>query len=109
AIHLTDTQVNQETDRSVRVSNTKFVENDDYYINSKAVCHEISGKFMHLDFPRQYNNAGNLAFLYSPSEIYVGVVYAFSLYHLVKIDDPYSPFPVTVTQLSKGKITEVNV
>src|SRR5699024_7974076 len=44
---------------------------------SKAVCHEISGKFMHMDFPNQYNNAGNLAFLYSPSEIYVGEVYTF--------------------------------
>src|SRR5699024_1529306 len=66
---------------------------------SKAVCHEISGKFMHMDFPNQYNNAGNLAFLYSPSEIYVGEVYTFNVYHLAEIDDPCAPFPIKVSYI----------
>ncbi len=73
---------------------------------AKAICHEISGKFMHLDFDNQYNNAGNLAFLYSPSEIDVGPVYGFSVYHLAEIDDPTTPFPVTVSHLENGKLKE---
>lgn len=71
---------------------------------SKAVCHEISGKLMHMDFPNQYNNAGNLAFLYSPSEIDVGEVYTFNVYHLAKIDNPCAPFPVKISYLENGEV-----
>lgn len=74
------------------------------HLESKDICHEISGKLMHLDFTNQYNNAGNLAFLYSPSEINVGDVYTFNIYHLAKIDDPCEPFPINVYYLNKGNI-----
>lgn len=40
------------------------------------------------------NNAGNLAFLYSPSEHDLGPTYVFSLYHLLEVADEYSMFPI---------------
>lgn len=71
---------------------------------ANEICHTISGKLMHLDFAGQYNNAGNLAFLFSPSEIDVGPVYDFSVFHLVEIDDPCAPFPITMMQIEGNKI-----
>jgi hypothetical protein len=61
-----------------------------------SVCHHLSGRLLHLDFPGQYNNAGNLAFPYSPSETDLGAAYEFSVYHLLRLDDPLAPFPVHV-------------
>jgi hypothetical protein len=55
---------------------------------AKGVCHHLGGALLHLDFPGQYNNAGNLAFLYSPSEIDVGEVFEFSIYHLMRVAHP---------------------
>jgi hypothetical protein len=59
-----------------------------------TACHHLSGVLLHLDFPGQYNNAGNLAFPYSPSEIDVGPVYEFSIYHLMALSDPLEPFRI---------------
>jgi hypothetical protein len=67
---------------------------------AKAVCHHLSGALLHLDFPGQFNNAGNLAFPYSPSEINVGPVYEFSVYHLLRLDDPMEPFRVQMEHMS---------
>lgn len=55
-----------------------------------AACHELAGTLLHLDYPGQFNTAGNLAFPYSPAEIPVGAAYEFSIYHLVEVDDPTS-------------------
>jgi hypothetical protein len=63
---------------------------------AKAICHNATGVLLHLDFPGQRNNAGNLAFLYSPSEINVGAVYEFSIYHLMRVTDPLELFPIEV-------------
>jgi hypothetical protein len=62
-----------------------------------AVCHRVTGTLMHLEFPGQYNNAGNLAFPYSPSELDCGTVYEFSIYHLLSVADPLSLFPIRLT------------
>ncbi|TCT10227.1 acyclic terpene utilization AtuA family protein [Paralcaligenes ureilyticus] len=50
-----------------------------------AAVHFLSGTLLHCSFPGQFNTAGNLAFPYSPSEIDAGPVYAFSVYHLMKV------------------------
>lgn len=55
-----------------------------------AACHELAGTLLHLDYPGQFNTAGNLAFPYSPAEIPVGAAYEFSVYHLAEVDDPTS-------------------
>ncbi len=59
-----------------------------------AACHVTTGTLLHYSYEGQKNNAGNLAFLHSPSEIDAGPAYVFSLYHLMEVDDPLRLFPV---------------
>ncbi|MCY4086214.1 MAG: acyclic terpene utilization AtuA family protein [Actinomycetia bacterium] len=66
---------------------------------AKTVCHHVAGALLHLDYPGQFNNAGNLAFLYSPSEIVVGDVYEFSVYHLMEVDDPLEPVQIELVDV----------
>lgn len=47
---------------------------------------------LHYGYPGRISTAGNLAFPFSPSDIPMGEVYEFSIYHLMAIDDPVS-FP----------------
>jgi hypothetical protein len=61
---------------------------------AKAACHHASGALLHLHYPGQCNTSGNLAFLYSPSEIDAGVAYGFSAYHLMKADSATELFPL---------------
>ena len=60
-----------------------------------AACHQISGSLLHLHYPGIFNTSGNLAFLYSPSEIDAGAAYEFSAYHLMKVDSATEMFPIT--------------
>ncbi|MDX6424289.1 MAG: hypothetical protein QOI67_1760 [Gaiellaceae bacterium] len=66
---------------------------------AKALCQRLSGLLLHLDFPGQFNTAGNLAMLFSPANIEVGPVYAFSVYHLLRVSDPLEPFEIEVTDV----------
>lgn len=67
--------------------------------DATAACHELAGTLLHLDYPGQFNTAGNLAFPYSPAEIPVGAAYEFSVYHLVEVDDPTSLSTIRETEL----------
>lgn len=49
--------------------------------------------FLHCPFPGRKTTAGNLAFPFSPSDVAGGDVYAFSVYHLMEVDDQTSLFP----------------
>lgn len=62
-----------------------------------AICHEVSGSLLHVDYPGQKNTAGNVAFPFSPSEFSVGSSYEFSIYHLIHVDDaaPFSSLSIT--------------
>lgn len=71
---------------------------------ARAICHHVSGALLHLDFPGQFNNAGNLAFPYSPSEINAGSVYEFSIYHLLKVADPLEPFKISLSEVGAARI-----
>lgn len=70
---------------------------------ARTLCHRFAGTLLHLDFPGQFNNAGNLAFLYSPAEIDAGDVYEFSIYHLMRVDDPLSMFPIEINTVGPGR------
>jgi hypothetical protein len=70
---------------------------------SRTLCHRFAGTLLHLDFPGQFNNAGNLAFLYSPAEIDAGDVYEFSIYHLMRLDDALSMFPIEISTMGSGR------
>ena len=66
---------------------------------ANAICHITTGTILHQSYDGQKNNAGNLAFLYSPSEIDVGEVFLFSVYHLLKVKDPCSFFPIELKEV----------
>jgi len=48
-------------------------------------------------YPGGIATAGNLALLYPPSDISMGV-YRFSAYHLVKVENPSCLFPVEIRE-----------
>lgn len=64
-----------------------------------AACHMISGTLLHAHYPGQFNTSGNLAFLYSPSELDAGAAYEFSVYHLMKVRSATELFPVQMEAL----------
>lgn len=61
---------------------------------ARGACHHASGGLLHYSYKGQFNTSGNLAFLYSPSEIDSGPAYEFSVYHLMKVDSPGELFPI---------------
>jgi len=66
---------------------------------SDAVCAYVRSTLLHYGYPGRISTAGNLAFLYSPSDIPCGEVYEFNIYHLLAIDDPLSFFPIKVHEV----------
>jgi hypothetical protein len=64
-----------------------------------GACHLISGQLLHAHYPGQLNTSGNLAFLYSPSELDAGPAYEFSAYHLMKVRSPTELFPIQFEDL----------
>ena len=51
-----------------------------------TVCALARSRMLHCDFDKRKSTAGNLAFPFSPSDIHVGEVYEFSVFHLAKVD-----------------------
>lgn len=70
---------------------------------AKTVAHHVAGSLLHLDYPGQFNNAGNLAFLYSPAELDAGDVYEFSIYHLMKVADPLEAAEIEIFDVERGR------
>ena len=64
-----------------------------------TICSFARSTLLHIGYPGRQSTAGNLAFPYSPSDISHGMVYEFSVYHLLTVDDPLTPFPRTMQQL----------
>ena len=64
-----------------------------------TVCSFARSTLLHIGYPGRQSTAGNLAFPYSPSDSSHGLVYEFSLYHLLAVDDPLTPFPRRMRQL----------
>jgi len=51
-----------------------------------TVCALTRSRMLHTDYNGRKSTAGNLAFPFSPSDIHVGEVYEFSVFHLAKVD-----------------------
>ena len=51
-----------------------------------TVCALVRSRMLHCDYPGRKSTAGNLAFPFSPSDIHVGEVYEFSVFHLAQVD-----------------------
>ncbi|UVI36627.1 acyclic terpene utilization AtuA family protein [Brevibacterium spongiae] len=67
--------------------------------DSLAICHEVAGSLLHVDYPGQLNTAGNVAFPFSPAEFPVGQCFEFSIYHLIHVDDPNEFSTITVKEI----------
>lgn len=50
---------------------------------------------LHYGYPGRIATAGNLAFQFSPSDIKVGPIYVFSVYALLRSEDPAGLFKRT--------------
>jgi hypothetical protein len=61
-----------------------------------AVCTYAHGVMLHYPYEGRKSIAGNLAFLYSPSDFDLGEVFEFNIYHLLEVEDPISLFPITL-------------
>ena len=61
---------------------------------SDAICATVRSAYLHYGYPGRKSTAGNLAFPFAPSDISYGPVYAFSVYHLMRISDPLTLFPI---------------
>ncbi|MEA2788559.1 MAG: hypothetical protein QOG73_965 [Acetobacteraceae bacterium] len=59
---------------------------------ASAVLGMARTNMLHTDFPGRLCREGNMAFPFSPSDIEVGPVYRFSVYHVAELDDPTEPF-----------------
>jgi hypothetical protein len=67
-----------------------------------TVCSITRSTLLHYGYPGRISTAGNLAFPFSPSDISMGAVYRFSLYHLLECGDPVKLFPVEVEKVEGG-------
>jgi hypothetical protein len=64
-----------------------------------AICAFARSTLLHFGYDGRKSTAGNLAFPYSPSDFKAGEVYEFSVYHLMRIDDPEAAFPAEMMPL----------
>jgi len=69
---------------------------------ANTICSFARSTMLHFGYEGRISTAGNLAFPFSPSDFKVGEVYEFSLYHLMKAEDPAQYFPVSFISIGKG-------
>ena len=69
--------------------------------HSAAVCSVARSTLLHYGYPGRIATAGNLAFPFSPSDIKVGPIYVFSVYALLRSEDPLSLFPITYEEVAQ--------
>ena len=74
---------------------------------ANTICSFARSTLLHYGYDERVSTAGNLAFPFSPSDIEAGEVYQFSIYHLIKVDDPAKYFPVTYSDFKNGVINEI--
>ena len=71
--------------------------------HSAAVCSVARSTLLHYGYPGRIATAGNLAFPFSPSDIKVGPIYVFSVYALLRSEDPLSLFDCTYEEVDGCK------
>ena len=61
---------------------------------ANAICNTARVACLHAPYPGQLATGGNMAFPLTPLENEIGPVCAFSIYHLMGVDDPADMFPI---------------
>ena len=70
---------------------------------ANTICSFARSTMLHFGYEGRISTAGNLAFPFSPSDFKVGEVYEFSMYHLMKVEDPVKLFPISYVSIVDGK------
>lgn len=70
---------------------------------ANTICSFARSTMLHFGYQGRISTAGNLAFLYSPSDLKAGAVYQFSVHHLLKVTDPCSLFPLELLEIKGGQ------
>ena len=63
-----------------------------------SLCSLTRSTLLHYGYPGRISTAGNLAFPFSPSDVRMGAVYEFSVYHLMPVADQ-AMFPLKIVRL----------
>ena len=66
-----------------------------------TVCALLRSRMLHCDYEGRKCSAGNLAFPFSPSDIHVGEVYEFSVFHLVEVDSFTETAKICMEEIGK--------
>ena len=66
---------------------------------ANSICALARASMLHAPFPDRKTTGGNIAIPYSPSDLPVGPVYQFSVYHLVEVDDPDELFSIEIVEV----------
>jgi len=66
---------------------------------ANTICATARSTLMHFPYEGRKATAGNIALLYSPSDIEFGPVYKFTVYHLVEVDDGNELFNIEYIDL----------
>ena len=70
---------------------------------ANTVCSIARSTLLHYGYPGRLATAGNLAFPFSPSDVEVGAVYSFSIYHLLETNQPVELFKREYKTIVKGR------
>lgn len=68
---------------------------------ASTICGFARSTMLHFGYEGRIATAGNLAFPFSPSDCEMGEVYEFSVYHLLKVDNPTDVFPIDYIEFNK--------
>ncbi len=63
------------------------------------VCAIARARLLHCDYDGRKSSAGNVAFPFSPSDLHVGEVFEFSVFHLAEVDDLKETAKTVYTEL----------
>ncbi len=66
-----------------------------------TICSLARSRMLHCDYKGRKSSAGNVAFPFSPSDIHVGPVYEFSIFHLAKVDWLEETSRIEIMEVSK--------
>ena len=65
-----------------------------------TICGFARSTLLHFGYEGRISTAGNLAMPFSPSDFQAGAVYEFTIYHLMRVDDPAEFFPISLEQIT---------
>ena len=64
-----------------------------------TVCSLARSRTLHCDYVGRKSSTGNVAFPFSPSDVHVGEVYEFSVFHLAKVDNLEETVKVAIEEV----------